>query len=415
MEARTLLKTEMSFRLCLALILLLSGGAVYSTALDLTSLVGINYGRIADNLPSPSKVAKMLRSSNVTNIRIYDADKAVLKAFRNTGVSVVVGIGNEYVNEMSSDPDNAVDWVKKNVQSYFPETEITGIAVGNEVYTGDDNELMGNLVPAMKNIHSALVTLNLDQDIKVLTAHSLGVFASSFPPSTATFKPELTDYLNPLLDFLSDTHSPFLVNAYPYFAYKGDPSNVPLDYVLFKPNQGVVDPNNNLHYDNMFYAQVDAAYAAVAALGHDKLEIKVSETGWPSKGDDDEAGATPENARIYNGNLIERIMKQEGTPLKPNTTIQAYIFALFNENSKPGPASERNYGLFKHDGTEAYDLGLKGLKSVSSAALSAPTGVGYSYSYGSSGGGTHTVVIYFSMYLQVIGLCSFIILMILTP
>ncbi|KAL6176054.1 hypothetical protein ACLB2K_052690 [Fragaria x ananassa] len=64
----------------------------------------------------------------------------------------------------------------------------------------------------------------------------------------------------------------------------------------------------------------------------------VGETGWPSKGDDDELGASLENAAIYNGNLLKRQMAKEGAPLKPN--LDVYIFALFNENIKSRPTSE---------------------------------------------------------------------------
>ncbi|PQQ08998.1 glucan endo-1 3-beta-glucosidase 14-like [Prunus yedoensis var. nudiflora] len=55
-----------------------------------TGAYGINYGRIADNIPSPDKVATLLRAAKIKNVRIYDADHSVLKAFSGTGLDLVV-------------------------------------------------------------------------------------------------------------------------------------------------------------------------------------------------------------------------------------------------------------------------------------------------------------------------------------
>jgi exo-beta-1,3-glucanase (GH17 family) len=115
----------------------------------------------------------------------------------------------------------------------------------------------------------------------------------------------------------------------------------------------------------MFEAQVDAAYAALDKAGFPKMEVIVSETGWASRGDDNEAGASLENARTYNRNLRKRLAKKKGTPYRPKFVAKAYIFALFNENLKPGPTSERNFGLFKPDGSISYDIGFTGLKESS--------------------------------------------------
>ena len=138
---------------------------------------------------------------------------------------------------------------------------------------------------------------------------------------------------------LSAARAPFLINCYPYFAYKDDPARVPLEYVLFQPNAGVVDPRTRLVYDNMLYAQVDAVYAAIQAMGHTDIDVKVSETGWPSAGDANETGATPQNAARYNGNVMRLVADGKGTPLRPSVALRAYMFALFNENMKPGPTS----------------------------------------------------------------------------
>lgn len=350
------------FRLCFFL-------CVSDSAIQILGLqFGINYGQIANNLPSPSRVATLLGSLNVSRVKLYDADPNVLLAFSNSNVEFIIGLGNEYLQNMT-DPVKAQDWIQQHVQPYIGQTQITCIVVGNEVFNDNNTQWMTYLLPAMQNVYLSLSNLGLSKQVAVTTAHSLNILATSYPPSAGAFRPDLAEYLQPLLNFQSQINTPFLINAYPYFAYKDNPSEVQLNYVLFQPNEGLTDPLTNLHYDNMLYAQIDAVYSAIKAMGHTDIDVRISETGWPSKGDADEAGATLENAQIYNGNLLQRIEQKQGTPAKPSVPIDIYVFALFNENMKPGPTSERNYGLYYPDGTPVYNVGLQGyLPELYSAA-----------------------------------------------
>ncbi|XP_068338610.1 glucan endo-1,3-beta-glucosidase 14-like [Pyrus communis] len=321
---------------------------------------GINYGQIANNLPSPSRVAVLLQSLNVSRVKLYDADPNVLQAFSNSDVDFIIGLGNGYLQSMSTDPLTAQSWIQQNVQPYLPQTKITCINVGNEVLGGNDTQLWSYLLPAMQSVYRALVALGLSKQVAVTTAHSLTILGTSYPPSAGSFRQDLTQYIQPILSFHSQVNSPFLINAYPYFAYKASPSEVSLEYALFQPNSGMDDSVTNLHYDNMLDAQIDAVYSAIKAMGYSDIEVRISETGWPSKGDANEAGATPENAGIYNANLLRKIEENQGTPAMPKVPVDIYVFALFNEDLKPGPTSERNYGLYYPDGTPVYDIGFQG-------------------------------------------------------
>ncbi|EXC29348.1 Glucan endo-1,3-beta-glucosidase 11 [Morus notabilis] len=350
----------------IAMILLLVNSLSFSGVLSL----GINYGQVGNNLPPPEKVLDLLSSLKITKARIYDTNPEVLTAFANSGTELIVTVENAMLAQLM-DPQQALQWVTTHIKPYFPATMITSIAVGNEVFTDDDTTtFIDNLVPAMISIHSALAQLGLDTYIKVSTSSSLAVLQESYPPSAGSFKTEVSVVMSRLLQFLSSTKSPFWINAYPYFAYKDNANKIPLNYVLFNPNSGMIDPYTKLHYDNMLYAQVDAVIFAIARLGYSGIEVGVSETGWPSKGDANEVGATVENAAIYNRNLLRRQMANEGTPLRPNMRLEAYLFALFNEDMKPGPTSERNYGLFQPDGTMAYNVGLSALSTTSASSAS---------------------------------------------
>ncbi|KAL9276405.1 hypothetical protein ACSQ67_026058 [Phaseolus vulgaris] len=320
------------------------------------SFIGVNYGQVADNLPPPDSAAGLLKSTSIGKVRLYGADPAIIKALANSGIGIVIGAANGDIPSLASDPNAATQWVNANVLPYYPASNITLITVGNEILTLADQSLVSQLVPAMRNLQNALNAASVK--IKVSTVHSMAVLTQSDPPSSGLFNPALQNTLKQLLAVLKDNKSPFTINPYPFFAYQSDTRPETLAFCLFQPNSGRVDSGNGKLYTNMFDAQVDAVHSALSAMGFQDIEIVVAETGWPSRGDSNEVGPSLENAKAFNGNLINHLRSLVGTPLMPGKSVDTYIFALYDEDLKPGPGSERAFGLFKTDGTMAYDAGL---------------------------------------------------------
>ncbi|XP_068334778.1 glucan endo-1,3-beta-glucosidase 12-like [Pyrus communis] len=354
-------KNQSMERHVVAVLLLLS---VFSSLADAAS-VGVNYGRIADNLPSAYKVVQLLKSQGLERVKVFDSDPAVLRALAGSDIKVTVDLPNELLSSAAKSQSFATNWVQRNVVAYHPNTQIEAIGVGNEVFV-DTHNTTKFLISAMKNIHTALVHFKLESSIKVSSPIALSALQNSYPSSAGSFRPELVEpVFKPMLEFLRQTGSYLMVNCYPYFAYESNSDVIPLDYALFRENPGVVDAGNGLRYFNLFDAQIDAVFAAMSALKYDDLNMVVSETGWPSKGDSVEVGASVENAAAYNGNLVRRILTGGGTPLRPKADLTVYLFALFNEDKKFGPTSERNYGLFFPNERKVYDIPftVEGLKN----------------------------------------------------
>ncbi|KAH9766657.1 glucan endo-1,3-beta-D-glucosidase [Citrus sinensis] len=312
-----------------------------------TSAIGVNYGTIANNLPKPAEVANFLKTkTTIDAIKLFDANPEILRAFANTNISVTVSVGNGDIPALVQLPA-AKNWVAANIVPFYPSTKIIRVVVGNEIMQSANKDWIYNLVPAMKSINNALIEAGI-KDIKISTPNTLGFLGVSEPPSAGKFREGYDkDIIAPMLEFLRETKSAFMINPYPYFNYADSIS----DYILFKPNKGVYDPNTRITYSNMFDAQIDAVYSAMRALGYSDVPIVVAETGWPSAGDPRESSATVDNAASFNWNLIQKVNSGKGTPLMPNKQFETYIFALFNENQKPGATSERNFGLFKQDFT----------------------------------------------------------------
>ncbi|XP_057977742.1 glucan endo-1,3-beta-glucosidase 12 [Malania oleifera] len=335
-------------------------------------VIGINYGRIADNLPLPNNVVQLLKTQGLTRVKLYDTDATVLRALAGSDISVTVALPNEQLAAAAASQSFTDAWVQSNISAYLPATQIKSIAVGNEVFA-DPNNTTQYLIQAMNNLYASLVKYNLssssnsNSSIKISSPIALSSLQTSYPSSAGSFKTELIEpVIKPMLNFLRKTGSKLMVNAYPFFAYTANSNDISLDYALFKQNAGVVDSKSGLTYYSLFEAQLDAVHAAMSALQYNDVAIAVTETGWPSKGDENEIGAGAANAAAYNGNLVRRVLNGKGTPLRTETPLDVYLFALFNENQKPGPTSERNYGLFYPNEEKVYDVPL------TEKALSAP-------------------------------------------
>ncbi|EEF31537.1 Glucan endo-1,3-beta-glucosidase precursor, putative [Ricinus communis] len=316
--------------------------------------IGVNYGTLGNNLPPPSQVAKFIKTQTIIDsIKIFDTNPDVLRAFANTGISVTVTVGNGDIPALAN-INNARRWVVANIAPFYPRTRINRIVVGNEILASANKAWITNLVPAMRNIHNALLSARI-RGIQVTTPNSLGILSISEPPSAGRFRNGFDRVIfAPMLQFLRETKSPFMVNPYPYFGYFPQMAN----YALFKRNRGIHDRFTGITYYNMYDAMLDVVYSAMKKLGYGDVGIVVGETGWPSLCDPGQPACSVENAAWFNGNLVRRDHQRRGTPLMPNRRFETFIFSLFNENLKPGPTAERNWGLFRPDFSPVYNIGI---------------------------------------------------------
>ncbi|XP_028782939.1 glucan endo-1,3-beta-glucosidase 1-like [Neltuma alba] len=349
------------FFFLLLLLVAISSGARQ----DNVPFVGFNIGTDVSNLLSPSDLVAFLQLQKITHVRLYDADPDTLKALARTNIRVVVGVPNNQLLAIGSSNTTAISWIKRNIVAYYPATLVTGISVGDEVLTTIPSSAP-ILLPAIQSLYDALVASNLHNQITISTPHAASIILDPFPPSQAFFNQSLVSVILPLLQFLSKTGSPLMMNLYPYYVFMQNRKVVPLDNSLFKPltpSKEMVDPNTLLHYTNVLDAMIDAAYFSMKNLNVTDVVVLVTETGWPSKGDSKEPYATKDNADTYNSNLIKHVYDRSGTPLHPETTSSVYIYELFNEDLRSPPLSEANWGLFYGNTTPAYLLHVSGIGS----------------------------------------------------
>ncbi|KAE8703964.1 tyrosine/DOPA decarboxylase 5-like [Hibiscus syriacus] len=297
---------------------------------EISNFVGVNYGQLGNNLPSPKQSVKLVQSLGAKRVKIYDANPDILDAFKDTNIQVSVMVPNELIINISNSQKLADSWVESKVVPFYSKTKIRYLLVGNEVISSSPKEIWPRIVPAIRKIKSSLKTYSLNK-IKVSTSMAMDVLESSFPPSNGTFRSDIADpIVKPLLQFLNRTKSFYFLDVYPYFPWASDPKNINLDYALFESrNITYTDPVSYLTYTNLFYQMVDSVVFAMKRLGYPDIRIFIAETGWPNAGNIDQIGANIYNAATYNRN-------------------------------KPGPGTERNFGVLYPNGSYVYGIDLSG-------------------------------------------------------
>ncbi|XP_059660070.1 probable glucan endo-1,3-beta-glucosidase A6 [Cornus florida] len=343
-------------------LLFLSLLASFSSA-EISNKLGVNYGQLGNNLPSPSKSVELIKTLKAKRVKIYDANPKILKALKDTDIQVSVMVPNEIIANISTNQTLADQWVHTNVVPFHPETKIRYILVGNEIISSTGKPTWLALVPAMRRIQSSVKSFRLKK-IKVGTPSAMDVLESSFPPSNGTFRSDVSNsVIKPLLQFLNRTKSFFFLDVYPFFPWASDPTNIKLDYALLKrTNITYTDPGTGLTYTNLLDQMLDAVIFAMKRMGYPDIRLFIAETGWPNGGDIDQIGCNIYNAATYNRNVIKKLTAKPagGTPARPGTVFPAFIFALYNENQKGGAGTERHFGLLYPDGSNIYGIDLSG-------------------------------------------------------
>lgn len=335
-------------------------------------------------LPPPEQVANYLSSLDVAAVRLVNPTPAAVRAFSYTNISLLLSVPNYLVPSFARNRSSATLWLYDHVLPFHPRSRITLISVGVDVISSaspDVSDPSTYLITALRNLRLALRDLGIHW-ISVSTTFSfINVVANTFPPSSGEFQePVNSIIMRPLLQFLEDTNSSFLVNLNPYNVYKLH-AEITVGFALFR--EGAFnfrdDVITGVRYHNLFDMMVDAVITALTVSGHEDIPIIVTETGWPcsdgGSGSNQQAGATPDAselyAEMYLKGLVSHLKSGLGTPLRREGVAQTYIYQLFDEMTEKGNGKGQQWGVMYPNLTLKYQIDFSsGSQSINHRKIS---------------------------------------------
>ncbi|EPS64972.1 glycosyl hydrolases family 17 protein, partial [Genlisea aurea] len=298
------------------------------------TVIGVTYNPSIPNLPQPEHVIPALHALRVSAVRMIEPTTAAVRAFAYTNITLLLSVPNQLVAAFAANRSASDLWLHSYVLPYYPRTRISIISVGSDVITmpsGGDLTVDSSaiLLPAMRNLRLSLIDLGIPTISVSTTLSFMDIMANSFPPSSAEYHEPIGSLIvRPLLQFLDETNSSFMINLFPYNIYRVN-SEIPVGYALFEENPCNYrdDVVTGVRYRNLFDMMVDAVIAAMAVSGKENLPVIVTETGWPSEAEVQSAG---NYAEMYLKGLINHLRFSSGTPLRKEGPAEAYIYQLFD-------------------------------------------------------------------------------------
>uniref|UniRef100_A0A2C9VMA2 glucan endo-1,3-beta-D-glucosidase n=1 Tax=Manihot esculenta TaxID=3983 RepID=A0A2C9VMA2_MANES len=316
--------------------------------------------------PPPDRIVAAVSALHFHRVRLPNSDPNLIRSFSFTNTSLFLSIPNTFLLPLASNRSLALRWLYGHVLPFYPRSMISMISVGDDAVS---SELAPFLLPAIRNVHQALHDLGINK-ISVSTTFSfVNAVTTSFPPSSAMFQEPIGELvIKPLLQFLEDSNSSFLVKLYPYNMYRIN-SEIPIGFTLFQehPFNFRDDLMTGVRYRNLFDMMVDAVITSMAVAGHQNIPVIVAETGWPSSGGEfGEVDATPAYAETYLKGLVAHLRSGMGTPLRKEGVAETYIFELADKDVKQGT---RNWGILYANMTKKYKIEFSGNDRTNVAAV----------------------------------------------
>lgn len=111
----------------LTLILLFSDGQMHPK-------MGVCYGQLGKNLPTPAESIRFIRDLKAKRIKIYDTNTRILEAIWDIDLEISVMIpSGEIITNICLNQTFSDEWVHSNILQYYPRSKIRYLLVGNRL------------------------------------------------------------------------------------------------------------------------------------------------------------------------------------------------------------------------------------------------------------------------------------------
>ncbi|KAK4373596.1 hypothetical protein RND71_008980 [Anisodus tanguticus] len=301
----------------------------------------------------PSMVVDLLLQNGIPELKLFSPSQYVLPAFANSSIGLSVMFQENQLRWMNNSKD-IHDWIEKYIKKHVDEgVDIRYLYVGNEPFSRKyKKRTFDDVVYYLGEARKSLDRHNLSH-IKTTTAHFTDILTNVTKPSEGDFREDIKELMINLLKFLKETNSPLVINIFPIYLVAS--KEMPVDFAFFDEHSNYTIKDGPHIYNNIFTLTYDTLVSALTKAGYPDTDIIVGQIGWPTDG---YQNANPKNAERYHRGLLRYLKRNEGTPLRPNRTIDVYITALSDENRMITQWGEyqRHWGIYRHDGSPKYKI-----------------------------------------------------------